>query len=151
MLTLFTFGCGSSDSVSIAAGTVVASAAADIPTTSDVSATAQTTVSARDPSATPVAATIAVVDPATPGSAAGSVVEILDFTFGPQDIQVALGGQVTWINQDNQQHTATAAGGFDTDAIKPGDSAVVVFDTAGSFSYICSFHPFMSGSIVVVE
>ena len=47
-------------------------------------------------------------------------------------------------------HTATAAdGAFDTGDIPAGASASVTFNSAGSFTYNCSPHPWMIGQIVV--
>ncbi len=74
---------------------------------------------------------------------------IADFKFDPPTINVAVGGSVVWTNNDTQQHTATSAGNFDAGAIQPGSTATVEFKTAGTFTYICSFHPFMMGSVVV--
>jgi plastocyanin len=82
-------------------------------------------------------------------AASGSAVAIADFKFDPASISVPVGGSVVWTNNDAQQHTATAAGAFDAGAIQPGGSATVEFDTAGTFAYICSFHPFMTGTVVV--
>jgi plastocyanin len=62
---------------------------------------------------------------------------------------VPVGGSVVWTNNDTQQHTATSAGNFDAGAIQPGSTATVEFETAGTFTYICSFHPFMTGTVVV--
>jgi plastocyanin len=76
-------------------------------------------------------------------------VDIKDFTFAAADIEVAVGGTVTWTNSDSQQHTATAAGMFDTGPIKPGESTSVTFDDAGVIAYACSFHPFMTGTVTV--
>jgi plastocyanin len=76
-------------------------------------------------------------------------VEIQDFAFMASDVRVAAGGTVTWVNQDSQQHTATGEGTFDTGAIPPGESVTVTFDEAGSFPYVCSFHPFMTGTVTV--
>ena len=76
-------------------------------------------------------------------------VDIKDFKFVDADIKVAVGGTVTWTNSDSQQHTATAAGMFDTGAIKPGESKTVTFDAAGAIAYACSFHPFMTGTVTV--
>ncbi len=77
-------------------------------------------------------------------------VEIADFAFGPAEITIAAGGTVTWTNTDNQAHTATSSGNFDTGAIDPDATASVTFDEPGTFTYICSFHPFMTGTITVV-
>jgi plastocyanin len=84
--------------------------------------------------------------PATSGPAA---VGIADFKFTPPDVRVPVGGSVVWTNNDNQPHTATSSGSFDAGAIQPGASATVAFQTAGTFTYICSFHPFMTGTVTV--
>jgi plastocyanin len=76
-------------------------------------------------------------------------VDIPDFNFAPDTIEVAVGGEVTWTNSHSQAHTASSAGTFDTGSIQPGESATVTFDTAGTFAYICSFHPFMTGTVTV--
>jgi plastocyanin len=55
---------------------------------------------------------------------------------------------VTFINADDDPHTATGSG-FDTGAIQPGGTATVVLDTPGTFAYSCQFHPVMTGSIGV--
>jgi plastocyanin len=76
-------------------------------------------------------------------------VDIKDFAFNADNVQVAVGGTVTWTNSDGQNHTATSAGNFDTGTIAPGTSKTVTFDKAGTFKYACSFHPFMTGTVVV--
>ena len=158
MLSVLTFGCGSSSgSASSQSPTAPVTTDAGVPR--DVATTPQPAVTPATTPATTLAvdttvASIPAVDSSvaelsTATRLAVSTVEILDFAFGPQDVQVLVGGQVTWTNSDDQQHTATAAGAFDAEAIQPGASATVVFDTAGSFPYICSFHPFMTGTVTV--
>lgn len=83
-------------------------------------------------------------------AATDMAVEIADFAFGPAGITIAVGGTVTWTNTDNQAHTATSSGNFDTGSIDPAATASVTFDESGTFTYICSFHPFMTGTITVV-
>jgi plastocyanin len=124
---------GDDDSSDGAAATTVAPAttmAMSAPTTAG--AATATTVAAAD-SAAPMAVTV----------------DIKDFKFVDADIKVAVGGTVTWTNSDTQQHTATAAGKFDTGPIKPGESKTVTFDEAGAIPYACSFHPFMTGTVTV--
>jgi plastocyanin len=82
-------------------------------------------------------------------AATGDAVSIGDFAFEPANLSVAVGTTVTWTNDHDQPHTATSAGNFDTGAIQPGESKTVTFDQAGTFSYICSFHPFMTGTVTV--
>jgi len=84
-----------------------------------------------------------------PMAATGDAVRVGDFAFEPADLRVAVGTTVTWTNDHDQPHTATSAGNFDTGAIQPGESKTVTFDRAGTFSYICSFHPFMTGTVTV--
>jgi len=76
-------------------------------------------------------------------------VDISDFAFVEAEVHVAVGGSVTWTNSDDADHTATGDAGFDTGTIKPGESAAVTFDAAGSYAYVCGFHSFMVGSVVV--
>ena len=77
-------------------------------------------------------------------------VEIADFAFDPAEITLAAGDTVTWTNTDNQAHTATSSGNFDTGSIDPDGTASVTFDEPGTFTYICSFHPFMTATVTVV-
>ena len=65
------------------------------------------------------------------------------------DLHVPVGATVTWKNDHTQPHTATSAGNFDTGSIQPGESKTVTFDKAGTYSYICSFHPFMNATVTV--
>jgi len=117
-------------------------------------------------SAAPDAAAAATDAPATaaasetPADAAQSAeapaaaefpVDIRDFAFSPNVIEISAGDTVTWTNQDQVPHTAT---GEDRDvlqsgAIAPGASFSQVFPQAGEFGFFCEFHPNMSGTIVV--
>jgi plastocyanin len=82
--------------------------------------------------------------------AADGSVTIASFAFDPATVTVDVGDSVTWTNNDSTAHTATAGdGSFDTGNIAAGVSATVTFDTAGTFAYVCSIHPQMTGSVVV--
>jgi len=89
----------------------------------------------------------------TPASAGKAVatVSIADFKFMPKSISVATGAKVTWTNQDSAPHTATASGqgSFDTGTLNKGQSKTLVLAKAGTYSYVCQFHPFMKGTVVV--
>jgi plastocyanin len=77
-------------------------------------------------------------------------VDIADFAFDPETISVKAGTEVTWTNSDDGTHTATADdGSFDTGDLDRGRSRSVTFDTAGSFTYYCRFHPFMKATVEV--
>lgn len=75
-------------------------------------------------------------------------VRIVGRSFAPGTLTIEAGQTVTFVNTDDDEHTATGPE-FDTGTIAPGGSATVTFDTAGSFAYVCSFHSEMRGTIVV--
>ena len=61
------------------------------------------------------------------------------------------GGTVKWTNDDSVGHDVTASS-FKSGAaggIKQGDTFEQTFDTAGTFSYRCTVHPGMNGTVVV--
>jgi plastocyanin len=81
---------------------------------------------------------------------AGDEVEIADFKFQPAEIRVKRGGKLTWSNTDAAAHTATAEdGSFDTGTIEQKGSKSVTLERAGTIAYICDFHPYMTGKVVV--
>jgi plastocyanin len=84
-------------------------------------------------------------------AASGNEITIKDFKFGPDTLSVKVGDTVTFKNADGQQHTATSdnSGDFDAGAVDPGGSKQVTFAKAGTFTFHCSFHPFMHGTIEV--
>ena len=70
--------------------------------------------------------------------------------YSPNPVRLAVGSAVTWINNDNVTHTSTADGGaWNSGAIAPGRTFSRTFTTAGTFSYRCTLHPGMVGSIEV--
>jgi LPXTG-motif cell wall-anchored protein len=83
-------------------------------------------------------------------AAASGSVTIADFQFAPAQITIDQGDTVTWTNDGPSAHSATASdGSFDTGIFPAGESRSHTFDEAGSFSYICTPHPNMHGTIVV--
>jgi LPXTG-motif cell wall-anchored protein len=82
--------------------------------------------------------------------AAKASVTIKDFSFGPSTITVHAGDTVTWVNEGPSNHTATAAGIFNTGVLHAGQSASLVLTHTGTFSYRCSIHPFMRATVTVL-
>jgi len=77
-------------------------------------------------------------------------VEIRDFTFTPGNLAVSAGTKVTWINRDSAPHTATdRSGGWDTGNLGQDDSGTLTFDSPGTYSYYCVYHPSMTASLTV--
>jgi plastocyanin len=90
--------------------------------------------------------------PAPSGDAVRSAkVEIEDFAYYPDPVTIEEGGKVIWQNEDSAPHTATADdGSFDTGTLEQGKRGSETFKEAGTYSYICSIHPDMHGTVEVV-
>jgi plastocyanin len=85
---------------------------------------------------------------AVPALAADHAVAIKNFKFVPASIEVAAGDTITFTNEDSAPHTATANdGSFDTGNLDKDQSATVTIAAAGSFDYICEYHPMMKGTV----
>jgi plastocyanin len=70
--------------------------------------------------------------------------------FEPQILSVKTGDRVTWINKDFFPHTATADNkAFDSQSVAPAGTWTLVADKPGTYTYSCSFHPTMKGTIKV--
>jgi plastocyanin len=80
---------------------------------------------------------------------AGSV-DIKDFAYVPPTITVAVGEKVTFKNTDTVAHTVTADDkSFDSGNMDQGATWSHIFDKAGTYSYVCAYHAFMHGTVVV--
>jgi plastocyanin len=78
-------------------------------------------------------------------------IEIKDFAFNPQTITVKSGEKVTWINRDEEPHTIVSvekqfkkSSALDTD-----QEFTITAGAPGTYTYYCSVHPKMTGTIVV--
>ena len=83
-------------------------------------------------------------------SAAGTKVSIAGFAFGPQAATIKAGDSVTWSNDDGPAHTVTFKdGSAGAKSLSPGETFTRAFDKPGTYDYFCSFHPYMTGGVVV--
>jgi plastocyanin len=82
---------------------------------------------------------------------AAVTVDIADFAFDPQEIEVAAGTTVVFANADGFAHTAEAEdGSFDTGDIEGGaSSSAVAFEEPGTYPYFCGIHNYMTGTVTV--
>ena len=70
--------------------------------------------------------------------------------FQPVALTVKAGESIVWINKDPFPHTVTSsAGGFDSKPLEPAQSWAYVASKPGEFSYTCSLHPTMKGTLRV--
>ncbi|WP_299194042.1 cupredoxin family copper-binding protein [uncultured Erythrobacter sp.] len=76
------------------------------------------------------------------------VVEIRQFKFFPANLTVNRGDRIEFKNLDIAPHTATAQG-WDSGNLTRGQSWTLTADEAGTFDYICTYHPAMKGRITV--
>ena len=82
-----------------------------------------------------------------------NTIEIKDFAFNPQTITVKSGEKLTWINRDEEPHTVVSvekqfkkSTALDTD-----QTFTITTGAPGTYTYFCSVHPKMTGTIVVVK
>ncbi len=90
--------------------------------------------------------------PQTPvvSSASQVTVDISNFDFLPRDLTIAAGTSVTWVNHDLAPHDATDVnGGWATAMLNPDEAGTLTFDSPGTYEYICSIHPAMTGTLTV--
>ncbi|MGA1974014.1 MAG: cupredoxin domain-containing protein [Conexivisphaerales archaeon] len=78
-------------------------------------------------------------------------VNIGDNYFLPQTTTINVGDTVVFYNSGGTTHTATSPGNFDSMDIMPGASYNFTFTTSGEFSYYCTYHPDMTGTIIVQQ
>ena len=79
--------------------------------------------------------------------------DIVDFDFAMPDITIKKGTTITWTNQDEARHNviATSGNGPKSELLAMGESYSYTFETVGKVTYICEPHPYMKGTINVVE
>jgi len=89
---------------------------------------------------------------AAPDNSQSSVptVVIDNFAYAPQSITVRQGTFILFTNKDYVPHTITADdGSFDSGTLNPGSTWTGAFNTKGTFTYHCTIHPTMHGTVVV--
>jgi amicyanin len=92
--------------------------------------------------------------PATPPPAGESNhIAIKNFAFSPATLTIKSGTTVTWTNQDGAPHRIASDPGapvaFKSESLVNGASYQFTFTQAGTYSYYCTIHPAMKGTIIV--
>ena len=88
------------------------------------------------------------------GAVALNVVEgrtAQDWTYAPAQLNTTVGTTLIWTNTGRDDHTVTSADGtmFDSRNMSPGGTFTFTPTVAGTFAYLCAYHPWMTGSINV--
>jgi plastocyanin len=82
--------------------------------------------------------------------AADTKVEIHNFSFLPATVTVPVGTRVIWTNMDEIQHNiVTPDKAIKSKLLDTKETFTYTFTKAGTYSYICTLHPRMKGTIVV--
>jgi plastocyanin len=85
-------------------------------------------------------ATVRITDASAPG------------VFEPASVSIKRGQVVEWIHESNRSHTVSGNGFVSgLSGMQRGAVFKFKFDQAGSFAYECSFHPSMTGTVVVTD
>ena len=119
------------------------------------SATASTAVRTTAPAVrTPTPSGTVVRTPApTPGAdcpLTPAPVRMVDDAFTPAAVRIGVGTAITMTNCGAKFHTWTSpAAGFDSGAMAVRATFRFAFTTAGTFTFLCSYHPGMRGSVTV--
>lgn len=85
-----------------------------------------------------------------PTAPPGTSVTMAGARFTPPTISITTGETVRWFNDDAMPHTATSLDrAWDSSNLAPGGSFERRFDHPGSYSYVCLYHAWMTGVVVV--
>ena len=97
-----------------------------------------------------IVASLALGSTAVAGEPSASVVVAKEFMFSPATLTVAAGTTVTWSNRDEEPHTVVSETGlFRSAALDTNESFSFRFDQPGTYRFVCSIHPQMTGTIIV--
>jgi len=81
-----------------------------------------------------------------------SATNYLGWTYAPDTLTVHVGDHVVWSNIGQAAHTVTADGGaFDSGSLNTHQTWTFVFSKVGTYAYHCTFHPWMKGTVTVVQ
>lgn len=80
-------------------------------------------------------------------------------SYNPNPIEIKVGDTVTWINDDSSPHTVTSSSSnddsssstFDSNVLRRGETFSFKFDKEGQYSYFCTLHPSMAGTVIVLR
>jgi plastocyanin len=78
------------------------------------------------------------------------------YAFSPATLTISKGTKVVWTNTSDAPHTVTSDDGKFTssnaaNSIAKNQTYSFVFNTAGTFKYHCSIHPYMTATITVTS
>ncbi len=70
--------------------------------------------------------------------------------WAPSDFTVAVGGSISWFNDDTAPHTVSFVNDPDCGFILGGQAASVTFNAPGVFGFVCRIYPdYLFGTVTV--
>ena len=82
---------------------------------------------------------------------AATTIHIKNFMFVPMSATVHAGDRVTFVNDDDEAHTATATDKlFDSEGLDAHATWQHVFSKPGKIAYFCELHPYMKATLTVL-
>ncbi len=75
------------------------------------------------------------------------------YAFQPATLTIAKGTKVTWTNTSDAPHTVTSDSNAFTasSSLQQNQTFSMTFNTAGTYAYHCSIHPYMKATITVTS
>ncbi len=84
-----------------------------------------------------------------PVMAADVTVTVNGMAYAPALVQAHVGDTIHWVNKDPVDHTATARNKAFNTMLPAGKTVIQKVSKAGSFDFYCTFHPNMTGKLIV--
>jgi plastocyanin len=80
----------------------------------------------------------------------GYKVSIQNSKFSPESLTIPVNSTVIWTNNDDMPHNVVSeTGSFDSGNLSGGNTYSHQFTNGGTFTYKCTLHSNMSGTIIV--
>lgn len=121
--------------------------------TTNTSTTPTTPAPATTPSQNPVNNQTTTTNTEVPAATAN--VTIKNSAYTPAQITVKVGTKVTWTQEDSLRHDVapdnSSSDFTGSELLSKGESYSFTFTKAGTYSYHCTPHPFMKGTVTVTE
>jgi plastocyanin len=84
-----------------------------------------------------------------PTQGQGDTVAMVGSCFTPNVLRVEPGAAVTFVNRDFFPHNLSASGWGHYEELREGETFRVTFDEPGVYPFACTYHPAMTGAVVV--
>lgn len=102
---------------------------------------------------------LAACGQSTPGTTSAKEVQVKmveqndQYAFQPATLTIAKGTKVTWTNTSDAPHTVTSDSNAFTasSSLQQNQTFSMTFNTAGTYAYHCSIHPYMKATITVTS